>query len=183
MPHNFTHPTDARIGEWGYERPTPLAMARVLFWFRLEVASLYSNPKHLPLCEWLKQLLFLPLEGENHCFEGCDCCSGSPIAARRNDACIMENSKVRCPTLFFLFTLVTSWHSAEIFFPFCSLLYHQYLTLRRHRWMQSEQNENLAWRPQPSLCLAPGGPENAAPASPAFASVIEKTKQKKKNND
>lgn len=116
MPHGFTHGTDARIGGRGYKRPTPLVMTRVPFWFWLEVASLYSNPKDIPLCERLKQLLFLLLEGENHCFESCDCCSWSPRAARRNDSCTREDSK-EVPVLFVFFTLITSWHTAKIFFP------------------------------------------------------------------
>ena len=177
MPHGFTYGTDARIGGRGYKRPTPLVMTRVPVWFWLEVASLYSNPKDIPLCERLKQLLFLPLEGENHCFESYDCCSWSPIAARRNDACTREDFKA-VPVLFVFFTLITSWHTAKIFFPLSSLLYLRYLTLGRHCWMQSEQCENLTLEALARLCLAPGRPENAAPASPAFASVT-----KRKNSD
>lgn len=82
--------------------------------------------------------------------------------------------------LFFFFTRITSWCSAKIFFP----LVHCCISNTWHSEGTAECRVNKmktsVWSPSPSLCLAPGRPENAAPASPAFASVI---KRKKKNSD
>ena len=82
--------------------------------------------------------------------------------------------------LFSFFTRITSWRSAKIFFP----LVHCYISSTWHSEGTAEcrvkKMKTFIWRPLPSLCLAPGRPENAAPVSPAFASVI---KRKKKNSD
>ena len=70
--------------------------------------------------------------------------------------------------------------SAEFFFffPFCSLLCLQYLTLESTTECRGNRMETSTWRLQLGRCLATGGPleatGNAATVSSTFVSVIEK---------